>query len=380
MPTKYKFPAQAPQDAIEWFGSKKLKPQFDYRDVYREEHAYAFVVAKVMQMDVLQSIYDELNKALKDGQTFQQFKNNLIPTLQKQGWWGEKEELDPYTQKRRVVRLGNPRRLKTIYRVNTRTARAAGQWQRIERTRKSHPYLVYELGASREHREQHVRWAGILLPSNDPFWQTHYPPNGWGCKCRVRQVSQREYERLKATGRYLTEAPAINRKEWINKRSGEVHQVPEGIDPSFDTNVGTARQQHIQNLITTKLNSSHSAIATVAAKELVHSPAFTYFLSKPVGNYPVASIDAALKQQINAKQNTVLISAETMTKQRRNHPELTDDEYRLLPDVINTGAVIQQGAQHIVIFNDNDRRYRAEVRTTSSGDENHVVSFHRTSK
>ncbi|MFT6254452.1 MAG: hypothetical protein ACJATV_000701, partial [Granulosicoccus sp.] len=300
----YVFPAKAPQDAIDWFGSKKLKPSFDYRDVYREEHAYAFVVAKVMQMDVLQNIYDELNSALKNGYTFQQFKKTLTPTLQKAGWWGEKEETDPHTKESRVVQLGSPRRLKTICRVNMRTSRAAGQWQRIERTRKSHPYLVYELGASREHREQHVRWAGIILPIDDPFWQTHYPPNGWGCKCRVRQVSKREYQRLNATGRYLTEAPAIKRKEWINKRSGEVLQVPEGIDPSFDMNVGTARQHYIQNLITTKLNSSHAAIANVAAKELVHSPAFAYFLSKPVGNYPVASMDATLKQRKRRSNNS----------------------------------------------------------------------------
>lgn len=373
----YKFPAQAPQDAIDWFSSKQLTPSFDYRDVYREEHAYAFVVAKVMQIDVLQTIRDDLIKSLKDGGTYQQFQKEITPTLQKLGWWGEQEQVDPYTQEKRAVQLGSPRRLKTIYRVNMRTARAAGQWQRIERTRASHPYLVYELGASREHREQHVSWAGIMLPSNDPFWQTHYPPNGWGCKCRVRQVSQREYDRLKATGKYLTEAPSIDRKEWINKRSGEVLQVPDGIDPSFDVNAGTARQEHLQKLINTKLNSSHPSIAVVGAKLLVDSPAFTYFLQKPVGNYPVASVDAELKQRLNAKQNTVLLSAETLNKQRRNHPELTDNEYRLLPDLINEGAVIEQDNQRVVFFRRNSRLYKAVVKTTKSGREIYLVSFHR---
>lgn len=374
---EYKFPAQAPQDAIDWFASKQLTPSFDYRDVYREEHAYAFVVAKVMQIDVLQTIRDDLIKSLKDGGTYQQFQKEITHTLQKLGWWGKQEQVDPYTQEKRAVQLGSPRRLKTIYRVNMRTARAAGQWQRIERTRASHPYLVYELGASREHREQHVKWAGIILPSNHPFWQTHYPPNGWGCKCRVRQVSQREYDRLSATGKYLTEAPSIDRKEWINKRSGEVLQVPDGIDPSFDVNAGTARQEHLQKLINTKLNSSHPSIAVVGAKLLVDSPAFTYFLQKPVGNYPVASVDAELKQRLNAKQNTVLLSAETLTKQRRNHPELTDNEYRLLPDLINKGAVIEQDKQRVVFFRRDGRLYKAVVKTTKSGDEIYMVSFHR---
>ena len=375
--TEYKFPAQAPQEAIDWFQSKQLKPSFDYRDVYREEHAYAFVVAKVMQMDVLQTIRDEFLESLKNGGTVREFEKALTPKLQKLGWWGEEEKLDPITKEKRTVQLGSPRRLKTIYRVNMRSARAAGQWQRIERTRTTHPYLLYELGPSREHREQHVGWAGILLPSNDPWWQTHYPPNGWGCKCRVRQVSKREYERLKGSGQYLTQAPVIKRKEWINKRSGEVLQVPEGIDPSFDMNVGMARQEHLQQLIKTKLNSSHPSIAAAGAKALVNSPAFTFFLEKPANSYPIASLDEDLKRSLNVKQNAVQLSAETLAKQRKNYPNLSDDEYRLLPDLVTQAAVIQQGGELVLFFHNKDRFYKAILKTDESSKATHVESLSR---
>ncbi|MEO0442814.1 MAG: phage minor head protein [Pseudomonadota bacterium] len=372
---KYKAPARAPEDALEWFGSKKLKPQFDHRDVYREEHAYAFVVAKVMEMDVLQTIYDRLNESLAKGGNFQQFKKEIVPELQKLGWWGQQEMTDPLDNKQRLVQLGSPKRLRKIYRVNMRTARAAGQWQRIERTRKSHPYLLYELGPSKEHREQHVRWAGIILPSTDLWWQTHYPPNGWGCKCRVRQVSKREYERLRSTGRYMTEAPAIVKRPIVNKRSGQIWQVPEGIDPGFDMNAGTARQAHIQKLITNKLNSGYPAIAAAAAKDLVNSPAFTYFLVKPTESYPVAALDADLKHQLNVRQNAVLLSADTMSQQRKQYPDLTDDEYRLLPNVLNQGAVISQGQEHGVFFQQDGQLYKAVVRATDDKENLTVTSF-----
>jgi hypothetical protein len=61
-----------------------------------------------------------------------------------------------------------------------RVSRSAGQWQRIDRTKKTLPYLVYYLGPSANHRDEHVGWAGTILPVDHPWWDTHFVPNGWG--------------------------------------------------------------------------------------------------------------------------------------------------------------------------------------------------------
>ena len=87
-----------------------------------------------------------------EGQTLRQFQKSLTPALQKKGWWGVKPLRDPVTGDIVEARLGSPRRLRVIYDANMRTARAAGQWGRIQRGKRSHPYLIYELGPSREHR------------------------------------------------------------------------------------------------------------------------------------------------------------------------------------------------------------------------------------
>jgi len=47
----------------------------------------------------------------------------------------------------------------------------AGQWERIERATKTPPYLLYQLGPSREHRPEHVGWARILLRADHPWWE-----------------------------------------------------------------------------------------------------------------------------------------------------------------------------------------------------------------
>ncbi|MBO9493804.1 hypothetical protein J7438_06860 [Thalassotalea sp. G20_0] len=32
-------------------------------------------------------------------------------------------------------------------------------------------------------------------PVDAPLWQTHYPPNGWNCRCGVIQLTKEEIER-----------------------------------------------------------------------------------------------------------------------------------------------------------------------------------------
>jgi uncharacterized protein with gpF-like domain len=249
-----------PKDALEYFRAKGIKVGFDHRDVWAEEHATSWTVAKAMRLDILEAIRSHVDEMIESGQTFAQFKRELQPLLEKLGWWGRGELLDPLSGETREVQLGSPRRLRTIYDVNLRQAHAAGQWQRIERTRATQPYLVYQLGPSREHRPEHVGWAGIILPADHPWWQSHFPPNGWGCKCWVRQISKREAERLTATGQYMTEAPDLGMQEYINQRTGQVVSVPKGIEPGWDYNPGAvSRKARAQQLLEEKQPETDTA-------------------------------------------------------------------------------------------------------------------------
>lgn len=268
-------PTIIPKEALAWLKSKKLKPGFDFRDIWREEQSVSFTVAKMTQLDLLQDVKSLLEEALADGQTFIQFRETLKPLLVKRGWWGVQMMDDPLTGESRQVQLGSDHRLRTIYDTNMRTARSAGQWERIERTKRAMPYLLYTLGPSREHRVEHLKWADLCLPVDDPFWQTHFFPNGWGCKCGARQVSKYEYEQLlkngvtgnvpqlddngNPTGQVTresvpvrTQAPATKRTKWLNKRTGEEEMVPEGIDPGWDYNPGTGRQAELERQLRVK--------------------------------------------------------------------------------------------------------------------------------
>lgn len=238
MSSKIQYEPMPPEQAIKFFKSKGYAIGFDWRDVWKEEHAIAFTVAKAASIDLLQDIRGELDKALKQGLTFESFKKNLKPLLVQRGWWGKAAQTDPLTGEEKEVMLGSNRRLKTIWRTNIDMAYAAGNWQNIEATKRSHPFLQYKNRDPARARPQHKAWNDIVLRSDDPWWDTHYPPNGWNCKCWVRQVSKNEVE----SGRFrLSKAPATQTVPYRNKRTGEMLQVPEGIDPGFDYNVGKAR-------------------------------------------------------------------------------------------------------------------------------------------
>lgn len=229
-----------PEASVKWFQSKGYALTFDWRDMAAEEHAYAFTVAKCAQLDVLATMREGVDAAIKNGTTFAEFQKTVRPQLQAKGWWGEKEQTDPVTGEVKLVQLGSPRRLKTIYDTNLRTSHAAGKWQRIEDSARTRPYLRYVTrGEGKNRRAEHQALRDIVRPVSDPIWSEIYPPNGWGCACSVQQLSERDVKRLKLEVSEPVELEYVN---YTNKRTGETSRVPKGVDPGWNYNVGMARK------------------------------------------------------------------------------------------------------------------------------------------
>jgi hypothetical protein len=229
-----------PEDALSFFRSKGLAPpdaRFDFRDVWRNEHASNFVVAKAMRTDVLETIRGALDRALANGGTLSSFMDDLEPELKRLGWWGSATERDPLTGELKNVQLGSPRRLRVIFDANMRAAHAAGKWARIQRTKAAFPFLRYVQIQRDTKREDHARYHDLILPVDHPAWLRIFPPNGWRCGCTVQQLSQGMLERR---GLKVTEDFELEERGVLNRRTGEIEPTALGVDPAWDGNAGHA--------------------------------------------------------------------------------------------------------------------------------------------
>jgi hypothetical protein len=83
----------------------------------------------------------------------------------------------------------NENHLRTEYNHAVRSSRMAARWQDFQRNKHLYPYLEYLPSRAANQRDEHKHLYGVIKHIDDPFWDTWLPPNDWGCKCDVRQVS-----------------------------------------------------------------------------------------------------------------------------------------------------------------------------------------------
>ena len=331
-----------PRAALRYLRQKRRRPSQHWTDVWREEHAVAFTVAQMTQDAMLGEVHQALAVALRKGETLETFRARLEPWLEQRGWAPRGRGGDV------------PTRLKRIYNTNLRTARAAGQWDRISKNADLLPYLVYELGPSEEHREEHAAWAGLCLKADDPWWNTHYPPNGWGCKCRVRQVAEPPKDST-------TTAPEVETREWTNPATGEVRQVAKGIDPGWDYHVGAQRTQGVNLGWLRRVERAAEGRGPAAASRMVErhveGPGFRWFVRRPrtaevprrearpglVEATPVAVLPDAAVADLGASSAVVRLTEPVMHAQAVSRAGVPARLYARLQEVLEAKPQRQAG-------------------------------------
>lgn len=369
--------ALPPAEAIEYFRQKGFAIGFDHRDVWQEQHQAAFTVAKVMQQDILQDIRTEIDRALTDGTTLRDFQQRLMPALQAKGWWGRQFKDDPLTGDTKEVQLGSTRRLKVIYDTNLRTAHSEGQWQRIQDRKESFPYLEYDGNNSENPRLQHSAWDGLTLPVDDLFWQDHMPVKAYGCKCRVIPRTARQIER---SGKPVSESPVVPKIPYVNARTGEVQQVPAGVNPSFYYRPGGRRAGLNQHLLD-KLEAAPPASTQASVAELVSGPAFSDWYRKPAGSFPLAFLTRAISERMGAKTQLVSLSEQTLAKQLREHPEIVQEEYAQVQAAIDRGIEVPGNQPNTTVYVlDEADGYVSVVKVTRDGRQVFLTSLRRLSR
>lgn len=390
----FEYSPAPPQAVTDYLALKQLRPSFSWQDVMLDEHSFSFTVAKATQLNVLRTFQESLIRAEAEGIPFAQWSRDIEPELRRLGWWGvqDVDELDAGgnpTGRQVPARLGSPRRLRTIYWANTRTARAAGQWERIQSTKAALGYLLYQLGPSENHRPHHEVHNGLILRVDDAFWEVWLPPNGWGCKCHVRQISLAEAQRR---GFVDAPAPIIPEQSFTNSRTGEVMAVPLGIDPGWNINPGLTRARNIRRFLADDFNAAPLNLARIAIADYTRDSEFrAMMLGQRPDQFaiPIARIPDDVAATFGTSTQTIIVSSQTLAAHNAivnpaKYPP--PEEWSVIMERIAAGEAeiyIQDGGKVLHIFFNHSgaietraEQYRAKLTRTVQGDEIFLSTFH----
>ncbi len=339
-----------------------LVPTATWEDLRHSAHDRAFMVAGATSADLLSDLAAAVDKAIADGTGFEAFKADFRAIVEKHGWHGWTGEGTP---------KGEAWRMRTIYRTNMRTSYMAGRLAQLRNG--NFPFWVYRHGGSVEPRLHHLAWDGLILPSGHPFWATHYPPNGWGCSCRVfgaRSVAGA----IRRGGK-----PDVELQQgWdkLDPRTG----APAGIGKGWGYAPGSTVSDTVLQL-RDKLDKLNERPSVDLIQSWVAGGPFDTWLKNPQGNFPLVRLKAEDAKTIGAQRMVADISPQTAAKQLREHPELTVADYAMAQATVSQATHrIRDGERSLVFVRAADADgHVLVVKATQTGQGLFVTSFRRLS-
>lgn len=217
-----------------------LIPTESWLDVQKSAHDTGFMVAGAAKADLLADLAGAVDEAIIQGTGIGAFRANFDKIVEKHGWSYRGE----YNW-----------RTRTIYRTNMASSYSAGRLVQLKSG--NFPLWMYRHSDSvARPRPLHVSWDGLTMPPDDPWWQTHYPQNGWGCECYVIGVTRATAERL---GGRIESAP---------DDGFELDGRPKGIDKGWDYQPGATAINQLRKDIMGNAKNLPGPLAAAVREDL----------------------------------------------------------------------------------------------------------------
>ncbi len=185
-----------PQDAIRYLEQKFPKASWAYTDLLDNAHDRAFVVAKMVDVDLATTVQRSIIDAMQEGKGYKAWAKDIDKVLAKSGWYDGQINVDAQGNAKKVV-TGGQHRLETIYRTNVAAAYEAGRQQVIFNDRDDDPfgYVMYSAIMDNRTRPTHKALHGKVMEKSDPAWSSISPPNGYNCRCTIVELTQGQIDR-----------------------------------------------------------------------------------------------------------------------------------------------------------------------------------------
>ncbi len=352
------------QEQIEYLRQKTNLPKQSYKDITSRQHDRAFVVAGVMKMDLLNDLHNAVNKAVADGQSFQDFQNNFDDIIGKHGWLNDEDE------KYKAWRA------RIIYKTNLSTSHAAGRYKQMTTPEmlKLRPYWRYRHNTIENPRIQHEKWNNLVLLATDPFWKVNYTPNGYGCNCTVDAINERQ---LRAMGKTEPDqAPAFDGGERSDFNSApgdawfpDLDKYPEPIAKSFvqETMQDGVFDRFVEDTFETTeaIKAATKSITAKALKQAEVEKQLKQIITTE--QYPVAVLNEEQQGLLGVSTQTLLFKqADAVQQIYQSATGLVGNDLQKLFD--DAFLIVRHSASRIVIAVTLTRRnFIAEIEQSKTG-------------
>jgi hypothetical protein len=345
---------------LAFFRQKLNLPTERWDDLMKAAHDRAFIVAGAQKADLLADLNRAVAKSIEHGFGLEEFRRDFSQIVHNSGWSGWTGE---------GTKAGEAWRTKVIYQTNLATSYAAGRYRQLTDPAflKLRPYWQYVHDDSvTSPRPEHQALDGLTLPHDHPFWQSGFPPNGWGCGCRVVPVAAPQ------------QGDATQPPDGWDARDG-AGNLP-GVDRGFDYAPGAS----VDSLLRVAADKAEDAVPAITRDyiaSLVASPVFDRFFSGYLqGEFPLATLDPALQAALSSESQIVLLSQESLAAHVLKHDEITIDDYRNAQRMLDEGEIYRSGdRKQIVIWRDG-QLYRAVLKRTADRQKNYFLTLYRSSE
>jgi hypothetical protein len=369
------------QEQVDFFNRKLNIPTQKWDDIKGSAHDHGFMVAGAMQADLLTDFRSSLQDKITNGGGLEAFRKDFDTIVAKNGW--------EYNGSRNW-------RSKVIYLTNMRTSYAAGRWAQLTDPDMLaiRPYWRYVHSDDvLTPRPEHLAWDGLIIDAKDPWWGTHYPPNGWGCQCTVMAVAKDELNDYNKSA--PDDAPTS-----VDSAAG----VHEGWDyapgqSAADTvrfaeskaNALLGRDEPVARLYVQRMmnngefDSWHARLEAAVAVVKADNPKLPQkeliaVARKEIGDkgvWPVAVLSQEARKWLETEAKIISLGKDTVVKQIIRHPDIATAHYVALQGLLDTAElVVKEGENFLLYFKQGGSMYEAVIKSTTTKQALYIQSLH----
>ncbi len=191
-----------------------------------------------------------------------------------------------------------------------------GREASIEKNKKRRPFAQFIALLDSRTRDDHAELHGSIFPVDDPFWNTFTPPLDYNCRCNKRtltqrQITSREWEVSSSKGKLVRSSFDLGKSENNRKVSVTGYRLSptKTVFPhaSFGFNPYKATYQP-------DLNKYKNTVAYQYVRATVFGEGFKRLVRgrSNKGWMPVAVLNQEMTKRLGAKNQTILLSADTV--------------------------------------------------------------------